>query len=80
LWHNPSVDGLGVPIALQYMDPNVVTNLNCLSHPCFSISFGRISGNTGSADGESTSHKASKKTSTGGGAWHSTSEFAPASR
>lgn len=69
--------------ALPYADPNGpaqagADNLNCLTHPCFGISLGRIIGNTGSAKTESEAHKANKKTTSTG--WSTTSEYAPAVR
>ncbi|MDD2781750.1 choice-of-anchor D domain-containing protein [Sulfuricurvum sp.] len=64
--------------ALPYADPNSVSNLDCLTHPCFNISFGRIIGNTGSAKTESEDHKANKSTTSTG--WSTTSEYAPATR
>lgn len=63
--------------ALVYSDPANPGNLNCSTHPCFNISFGRIIGNTGSAKTESETQKANKNTSSGTG-WRSTSEYAPA--
>jgi hypothetical protein len=63
--------------ALTYADPANPGNLNCLTHPCFDISYGRIIGNTGSAKTESETQKANKRTSTGTG-WKSSSEYAPA--
>jgi len=61
--------------ALSYIDPDA-GHLNCLTHPCFDITFGRLIGNTGSAKTESETHKSNKKTSTGTG-WSTTSEYAP---
>ncbi|MDD3597864.1 hypothetical protein, partial [Sulfuricurvum sp.] len=65
--------------ALDYVIPSNPSNVDCLTHPCFNISFGRIIGNTGSAKTESEAQKANKNTSSGTG-WHSTSEYAPATR
>lgn len=64
--------------ALEYLDPSGA-NLDCLTHPCFNISFGRIIGNTGSAKTESEAQKANKNTSSGTG-WSTTSEYAPSTR
>lgn len=69
--------------ALKYSDPNGPTqagsdNLNCLTHPCFNISLGRIFGNTGSAKTGSETNKANKKTTSTG--WSTTSEYAPSVR
>lgn len=65
--------------ALSYLDPNGPANLDCLTHPCFNITFGRIIGNTGSAKTESEDSKANKNSTSGTG-WHSTSEYAPSIR
>ncbi|MDO9055577.1 MAG: DUF11 domain-containing protein [Sulfuricurvum sp.] len=62
--------------ALLYADPDNLGNLNCLTHPCFDITLGRIIGNTGSAKKESEAHKANKKTTSTG--WSTTNEYAPA--
>lgn len=63
----------------EYTDPNNPGNVDCTTHPCFDISFGRIIGNTGSAKTESETQKANKNTTSGTG-WNSTSEYAPAIR
>jgi len=69
--------------AKTYQDPNGpaqtgTDNLDCLTHPCFDISFGRIVGNTGSAKTESEAQKANKNSSSTG--WSTTYEYAPATR
>jgi len=69
--------------AFPYADPNGplhagADNLNCLTHPCFNITLGRIIGNTGSAKTESEDHKANKSTTSTG--WSTTSEYAPAAQ
>lgn len=63
----------------EYTDPNNPGNVDCTTHPCFDISFGRIIGNTGSAKTESETQKANKNTTSGTG-WNSTNEYAPAIR
>jgi hypothetical protein len=67
--------------ALSYIDPvsPVTAADDCDNHPCFNITFGRIVGNTGSAKTESEAQKANKKSSSGAG-WHTSSEYAPATR
>jgi hypothetical protein len=63
--------------ANAYLDPSA-GSLDCLTHPCFNLNFGRLIGNTGSAKTESKTHKANKATSSTG--WSTTSEYAPAVR
>lgn len=71
--------------ASPYLDPNGpaqagIDNLDCLTHPCFNINVVPPAGATGSAKSTNEGTKGSKKTNTGGGAWHSTSDYAPAIR
>lgn len=71
--------------ASPYLDPNGpaqagADNLDCLTHPCFNINIVPPAGATGSAKSTNEGTKGSKKTNTGGGAWHSTSDYAPAIR
>jgi len=71
--------------ALPYLDPNGpaqagADNLECLTHPCFNINVVPAVGATGSAKSTNEGAKGSKKTDTGGGGWHSTSDYAPAIR
>ncbi|MDD2828275.1 MAG: InlB B-repeat-containing protein [Sulfuricurvum sp.] len=65
--------------AKTYSDPDVNNNVDCLTHPCFNISYGRIIGNTGSAKTESEAQKQNKNTKSGTG-WQSSSEYAPSTR
>jgi len=78
LWYAPN--------ALTYSDPSVVNPANaagndaaCLTHPCFNVIVMPAIGATGSAKSTNEATKSSKR-STGGGGWHSTSDYAPAIR
>ncbi|MDP3302244.1 MAG: Calx-beta domain-containing protein [Sulfuricurvum sp.] len=65
--------------ALPYLDPANAANLNCLTHPCFNINVVPSIGATGSAKSTNEANKDSKR-SIGGGAWQSTTDYAPAVR
>ncbi|MDP3119294.1 MAG: hypothetical protein Q8N01_02615 [Sulfuricurvum sp.] len=76
LWYGTS--------ALPYLDPNGpaqagADNLDCLTHPCFNINVVPAIGATGSAKDTNEANKDSKR-STGGGEWHSTTDYSPAIR
>jgi hypothetical protein len=67
--------------ALPYVDP-ATGNLEsaCLTHPCFNINIVPPIGATGSAKTETENSKSNKTSTSGGGAWHSTTDYAPAIR
>ncbi len=65
--------------ASTYVDPSA-TNLDCMSHPCFNINVVPAVGATGSAKTSAQNAKSSKASTTTGGAWNSTSDYAPAIR
>jgi hypothetical protein len=67
--------------ALPYIDP-ATGNLEsaCLTHPCFNINIVPPIGATGSAKTETENSKSNKTSTSGGGAWHSTTDYAPAIR
>lgn len=75
LWYGATVS--------PYLDPSA-GNLDCLTHPCFNVNVVPAVGATGSAkyqDGTTTEmDKSSKASTSGGGAWRSTSDYAPAVR
>lgn len=75
LWYGANVS--------PYLDPSA-GNLDCLTHPCFNVNVVPAVGATGSAkyqDGTTTEmDKSSKASTSGGGAWRSTSDYAPATR
>jgi hypothetical protein len=65
--------------ALTYHDPDG-THLDCLTHPCFNINIVPPTGATGSAKSTNEGTKSSKKSTTGGAGWRSTTDYAPAIR
>ena len=65
--------------AAAYQDPANPTNLDCQNHPCFDINVVPPIIKTGSAKSNHENVKNSKSSS-GGGAWKSTSDYAPAIR
>lgn len=65
--------------ALSYSDP-AAANFDCLTHPCFNINVVPTVGATGSAKSTNTGTKNSKSSTSGGGAWSSTTDYAPAIR
>lgn len=65
--------------AAGYSDPSNA-NLDCLTHPCFNINVVPAVGATGSANTAVKNTKSNKASSSGGGAWRSTSDYAPAIR
>lgn len=71
LWYGVSVS--------SYLDPSAV-NLDCRTHPCFNINVVPAVGATGSAKSTNEATKDSKASTSGGGAWRSTSDYAPAVR
>lgn len=68
--------------AQMYIDPAIGNNINnCITHPCFNINVVPAVGATGSAETGAEAVKANKaSTTTGGGTWNSTSDYAPAVR
>jgi len=65
--------------ALGYADPSA-GNLDCQTHPCFNINIVPPIGATGSAKTETENSKNNKTSTSGGGTWHSTTDYAPAIR
>lgn len=79
LWYAPN--------ALTYSDPSVTNPANatgndaaCLTHPCFNVTVMPAIGATGSAKDTNEANKASKTSTSGGGAWKSTTDYSPAIR
>ncbi|MDP2079217.1 MAG: hypothetical protein Q8J85_14400 [Sulfuricurvum sp.] len=75
------------PNALTYSDPSTTNPANaagndaaCLTHPCFNVTVMPAIGATGSAKDTNEATKASKKSDPEGGAWKSTTDYAPAIR
>ncbi|MCX6061763.1 MAG: hypothetical protein NT103_05895 [Campylobacterales bacterium] len=64
--------------ALPYSDPSAL-NLDCLTHPCFNINVVPTMIRSGSAKSTNESTKDSKSSTTGG-AWSTTNDYAPAIR
>jgi hypothetical protein len=71
LWYGTTVS--------TYLDPSA-GNLDCLTHPCFNINVVPAIGATGSAKSTNEATKDSKASTSGGGVWRSTSDYAPATR
>lgn len=65
--------------ASPYSAPSAA-NLDCLTHPCFNINVVPAVGVTGSAKSTNEGSKNSKASTSGGGAWRSTTDYAPAIR
>lgn len=79
LWYAPN--------ALPYSDPSTTNPANaagndaaCLTHPCFNVTVMPAIGATGSAKSTNEADKDSKTSTSGGGGWKSTTDYAPAIR